>query len=452
MSAQRKEQGEKHLLSSARERKGTKTMTTTLPPKNYIHMKENEQIKIPNLINIYRHEYKSKHFQFGTALSTKKYREEVEKTTTHCNNTIKDLHITGKDLQWVGDEMTFQDEWPMKSNVLRIAQLNVNGLSFAKDNFKIDMYLQGLMAYQVDIAALQEINLNLNVNKVQEKFIKAMKRYDQRATIQTAITQHKEKESIYKPGGNAVMNNGVYTGRIKRKGQDQYGRWAFTVLLGKKMQEIMIISAYNICKNTAEDGNTIAGQLRRAMHKNGVNEKSLRTLFFKDLQNFIIEEQKKGTEIILAMDANMSATAEELKTLRLHTSMVDAFMIKHPKKQHPRTFFRGQQCLDYIYISRYLAQGITRVGYAPFYAMGKYDHRLLYVDIQWDLLFRHKTDGTQARGRQLSVKNRRITKIYTKTIKALEKKAGVYEGIEKIIGRLQSDSQKKKKGITVSRS
>ena len=46
MSAQRKEQGEKHLLSSARERKGAKTMTTTLPPKNYIHMKENEQIKI----------------------------------------------------------------------------------------------------------------------------------------------------------------------------------------------------------------------------------------------------------------------------------------------------------------------------------------------------------------------------------------------------------------------
>ena len=443
MSTKGQEQGGKHLLSSMRERKGTRTTITTLPPKNYMHMKENEQIELPNLINIYRHEYKSKHFQFGTALSTKSYREEVEQTTIHCNNMIRELNITGKDLQWVGDEMTFQDDWPIKSNVLRIAQLNVNGLSFAKDNFKIDMYLQGLMAYQIDIAALQEINLNLNVNKVREKFIKAMKRYEQRAKIQLAITKHNETENTYMPGGNAVWNHGVYTGRIQRKGQEQYGRWSYTVLLGKKMQEVMIISAYNTCKNTAEDGNTIAGQLRRAMHKNSKNTKSLRNSFFKDLQEFIVEEKKTGTEIILAMDANACATSEELKTLRLHTSLVDAFKVKHPNKQHPRTYFRGQQCLDYILLSPYLAQGITSAGYAPFYAIGKFDHRLLYADIQWDFIFKHKADVTQARGRQLSVKNRRITKLYTKTIKALEKKAGVYEGIEKALEKLQEENQTK---------
>ena len=32
--------------------------------------------------------------------------------------------MTGDDLKWVGDEMEFQEKWPMKSNVLRIAQLN----------------------------------------------------------------------------------------------------------------------------------------------------------------------------------------------------------------------------------------------------------------------------------------------------------------------------------------
>ena len=41
--------------------------TTRLPPKNYIKMNEQDQIQTPNLINIYRHEYKSKHFQFGTS-------------------------------------------------------------------------------------------------------------------------------------------------------------------------------------------------------------------------------------------------------------------------------------------------------------------------------------------------------------------------------------------------
>ena len=331
----------------------------------------------------------------------------------------------------------------MKSNVLRIAQLNVNGLSFAKDSFKIDIYLQGLMAFQVDVAALQEINLNLNKNKVREKFTKAMKRYDQRAMTQLAITKQKEIDNTYMPGGNAVWNNGVYTGRIQRKGQEKYGRWAYTVLLGKKMQEIMIISAYNTCKNAAEDGGTIASQLRRAMHKNGEKAKPLRNLFFQDLQKFIIEERKQGTEIVLAMDANTITDSEELKTLRLHTGMVDVFKVKHPGKRQPRTYFRGQQCLDYIYASPHIAQGIVSAGYAPFYAMGKYDHRLLYVDIQWDYLFKHKPDLTQVRGRQLRVKNRRITKLYTKTLKMLAQKAGVHKGIEKTLLRLKEKNQTK---------
>lgn len=439
MSARQQERGGEHFFGSKEIRK--KTATTTLPPRNYLHMKENRQIEIPNLINIYRHEYKSKHFKFGTALSTQQYKEEVEKTTNHCNKMIKELDMTGHDLQWVGDETVYNEKWPMKSNVLRIAQLNVNGLSFAQDNYKIDMYLQGLMAYQVDIAAMQEINLNLNKNTVREKFTKAMKRFDKRATLQLAYTKHEEKDQTYMPGGNAVFNNGVYTGRIQRKGQEQYGRWAFTVLLGKKMQEIMIISAYNTCKNTAEDGSTVAGQLRRAMHKQGDRVKSLRDLFFKDLQEFVVKEQQNGTEIILAMDANTNATAKELRTLQLQTSLVDVFKIKHPMKEHPRTYFRGQQCLDYIYASHNISKGIARVGYAPFYALGKYDHRLLYVDIHWDFIFKHKADVTQARGRQLSVKNRRITKVYKKTIKALEKKAGVYRGIETTIKRLENKQQ-----------
>ena len=203
MSARQQERGGEHFFGSKKIRK--KTATTTLPPRNYLHMKENRQIETPNLINIYRHEYKSKHFKFGTALSTQQYKEEVEKTTNHCNKMIKELDMTGHDLQWVGDETVYNEKWPMKSNVLRIAQLNVNGLSFAQDNYKIDMYLQGLMAYQVDIAAMQEINLNLNKNTVREKFTKAMKRFDKRATLQLAYTKHEEKDQTYMPGGNAIF-------------------------------------------------------------------------------------------------------------------------------------------------------------------------------------------------------------------------------------------------------
>ena len=419
----------------------TGKVKTVLPPKNYIQIKENDEIQVPNLINIYRHEYKAKHFKFGTSLPTETYHTELKQAAKHCTAMIRDLRLTGDDLRWIGDEITHQDDWPVQRKTLRIAQLNVNGLSFAKDNFKIDLYLQGLMAMQVDVAALQEINLNLNINKIRDDFNKAMKRFDQRSTLQVATIKHSESNNVYTPGGNAVWSSGLYTGRIKRKGQEKFGRWAYVVMQGRDKLEIMILSAYNTCKNAAEDGNTIAGQLMRAIHKEGCTKHhNLRKAFYHDLQEFIQNEQKKGIEIILAMDANTMATAEELQTIKLHTGMVDAFTMKHPTKQHPKSYYRGQHCLDYIYATPYIAQGIENVGYAPFYALGKYDHRLLYVDLKWDFLFNHKLDVTQARGRQLSVKNRRVTKLYLKTLQKLESKAGIYKGLERIRTQLRKDN------------
>ena len=436
MSTRRVEQGDNELFGS----KKKSGKTTTLPPKNYIQIKNNEEVQIPNLINIYRQEYKAKHFQFGTSLPTEVYHNELQKAVKHCTKMIQELRLKGDDLQWIGDEMTYKEEWPVQRKTLRIAQLNINGLSFVRDNFKIDMLLQGLMAFQVDVAALQEINLNLNTLKIRTDLSKAMRRFDPRAMLQTAHIKSKENNNTYTPGGNAVLSSGLYTGRIKRKGQEKYGRWAYVTMQGRANQEIMIISAYNTCKGTAEDGNTIAGQLVRAIYRDGNKKQSnLRKAFFQDIQDFIQIEQRKGTEVILAMDANTKASAEELKGLRLHTGMVDTFKIKHPTKIHPKTYHRGQECRDYIYATPYIAQGIENVGYAPFYAMGKYDHRLLYVDIKWEHLFNHKPDITQARERQLSTKNRRVTKTYLKTLTNLEKKAGVYKGLERIVKQLKND-------------
>jgi hypothetical protein len=415
---------------------------TVLPPKHYLQLNDKQEVQIPNLINIYRHEYKSKHFQFGTTLPHQEYQKELEKISMHCTKMIKDLNMTNNDLHWIGDEITFNENWPIQTQNFRIAQLNVNGFSFIKDNYKIDLYLQGMMAMQVDVAALQEINLNLRLPHIKEKLIKAMKRFDQRAGFQLAPQAKQDSNETYKPGGNAVWNTGIYAGRVSRRGHDKYGRWAYTVMVGKGGQEVMIISAYNTCKGTSEDGNTIAGQLVRAMHQDSTKKQhDLRKAFFDDIQSYIINEKQKGTEIILAMDANTHPTSDELLTLRTNTTMVDAFLTKHPTIKHPKSYFRGQHCLDYIYVTPYLAQCINRVGYAPFYNMGKYDHRLVYVDFHWKKVFKHKIDTTQARGRQLSSNNRRVTKKYLQTLHKLEQKAGIYKGISTLRERMNKSTQ-----------
>jgi hypothetical protein len=234
---------------------------TSLPPQNYITLTDKKEIQVPNIINIYRHEYKSKHFQFGTSLPAKEYQNELEQTTQHCTKMIRELNMSDNDLRWIGDEIKYNEDWPLQRKNFRIAQLNVNGFSFSKDNYKIDLYLQGIMAMQIDVAAIQKINLNLVLPKIKDKFIQAMKRFDQRAGIQVATQSKKESNATYTPGGNAIWNNGVYTGRITRRGHDKFGRWAYTVMTGKGRQEVMMISAYNTCSNAPEDGQTIAGQL-----------------------------------------------------------------------------------------------------------------------------------------------------------------------------------------------
>ena len=317
MSTTGYERGGKRLFGST-----ARVGNTTLPPKQYLTTNKNKTVELPNLTNKYNHIYKSKHFQFGTSLPTSTYQDELARVTQHCQDMTKALNLVDEDMSWVGDEIKYQDTWPLNSSSFQVAQLNVNGFSFAKDNFKIDLYLQGLMALQVDISAIQEINLNLTLPRVKEALLKAMKRFDQRASLQMAILHHKESSNVYQPGGNAIWGSGFYTGRIVRKGQDKYGRWAYTVLTGKGDQEVMIISAYNTCKNAPDDGGTIAGQLLRQMHRDGEKKRfNLRQAFFNDLQEVLNKEQEKGTEIVLAMDANTEATSEELKTLLLNTNI-----------------------------------------------------------------------------------------------------------------------------------
>ena len=73
------------------------------------------------------------------------------------------------------------------------------------------MFLQSIMAIQVDVATIQEINLNLNKNKIKDELTKAMKRFDQRAVLQVATVKNNESNDTYLPGGNAVWSSGIYT-------------------------------------------------------------------------------------------------------------------------------------------------------------------------------------------------------------------------------------------------
>ena len=92
------------------------------------------------------------------------------------------------------------------------------------------------------------------------------------------------------------------------------------------------------------------------------------------------------------MDANTWTTAEEMNTFLMDTGMVNVYDILYPNKDHPRTFFRGKGYIDGFFITPGLqSMVILRMGYAPFYTMGPYDHRFAYLDFDRQTLFTHKS-------------------------------------------------------------
>ena len=95
MVLKRREQGIKPHLSSRKPGQGNKT--TILPPKHYLKLNNNEETQTPNLINIYRHDYKSKHFQFGTSLLTTQYQDELTQVMKHCTDMMRELNMTDED-------------------------------------------------------------------------------------------------------------------------------------------------------------------------------------------------------------------------------------------------------------------------------------------------------------------------------------------------------------------
>ena len=142
------------------------------------------------------------------------------------------------------------------------------------------------------------------------------------------------------------------------------------------------------------------------MQKDKRVAKNQRKEFDADLKQYIGYHYQSGQEVCLAMDVNTWTTTKEMNTFLVDTGMVNVYdILLYPNKDHPRTFFRGKGCIDGFFITPGLQPMILRMGYAPFYAMGPYDHRFAYLDFDRQTLFTHKVDVTRSAGRGLSLTN-----------------------------------------------
>ena len=118
----------------------------------------------------------------------------------------------------------------------------MNGLPFKHDHFLIDLYLQGMKSFQ---------SINLTNPAIWQRFLRAMRRFDQLGTIQLGYVKKQEYDkSIYRPGGVMAWTHGmINSGRVCDRSSDAYGRWSSLTMLQKDEQKTMfIVSTYKDCK------------------------------------------------------------------------------------------------------------------------------------------------------------------------------------------------------------
>ena len=304
-------------------------------------------------------------------------------------------------LKWVGDVMTFSDEWPNNDQrkTMRIFNINLNGVTYHNQFLEWEMTVAFLMDMQVDVFGLTEINLDLSNGIVKDNFLQAAKHFDPYLRLAMSSSSQKVGDSPFKMGGTVTGTNGCWSGRMCRQGQEKLGRWSFMSLLAKNNLEILFITVYIPRKpSTIGGGSTIYKQMEADLLKKNGKLMDPRKELLTDLHGFISSETRKGNSIFLMGDMNddLGLDTGQLRKFLESLGMKVTFELRHGDNEKlPPTHDRGSKCLDMIGCSDNIpASAVVKAGYAPFYFNFFTDHRGVYMDLDIELIFNSSRPDT----------------------------------------------------------
>ena len=294
--------------------------------------------------------------------------------------------------RWYGDHFRMSKQWPRQTNdgIIRIYGQNVNGVSKYMDYNEWEIILEHLNKYQVDIACLTEINLDLNMAGVKYKLHEKAKRLDKTCSVMMTTSKSTMSDNEYKRGGIISIIRGHLSGREYEKGADKLGRWTFNTLSGKANRKVTIITIYRVCdqKSHGDGGCTIYMQQERDLMVEKRKNTDPRSAILEDVTTFITTLRNKGHDIILLGDMNSDMdSCKKMEEFLRENELFNIIKEKHPG-QGPATYDRGTKCIDLVAISNTIhPSSIKKCGYLPFYKGIFSDHRGMYVDIDTRALF-----------------------------------------------------------------
>ena len=288
---------------------------------------------------------------------------------------------------------TIGDLFPAKTpDVFRLLGQNINGIPKSNEFIKWKEILQSAISHEIDALCLSETNVEWRHPLAASKIPAITKRFFQHSKLSTT-TSSVMFERPFKPGGAATLLTNEWTGRIIQCEQDSsgLGRWTTTKMNGRRHRKIAIISAYQVCQSSIHQCGitTCFAQQWHLLRSQGVEFPDPRSQFWTDLLRHTKELQAKNYQIIIIGDFNTACNNDRRNPIRSfldNCNLSDAIAHFHDCS-HGTSYARGNNIIDYCFVSTELLPSIRSCGYLPLHFVCFSDHRSLYLDFDSTLLF-----------------------------------------------------------------
>jgi exonuclease III len=243
------------------------------------------------------------------ALITDEYRnfgDDEDNDRGYETNEDEDEDAPIADTAVIGDPMNEAKA----ENVTRLYCQNINGIKWDKDGGTWPSICDTMAAIHCDITCLSELNQDVNQYQVSNKMRSIERKFFQHSRF-AASTSTRQVHRTYKPGGTGMLVVEETTSAVKKMTRDRMGRWVTTQLVGVNNRKVTIITAYQVCQNTATGSNTASNQqISQLIEEASATATNIRPreAFIHELLLTVKHYQDRGDEIVLVGDFNEEVT------------------------------------------------------------------------------------------------------------------------------------------------
>lgn len=256
---------------------------------------------------------------------------------------------------------------PKLPGMIRISGCNPNGIRAEQ----LKSHIQHSLDLEIDIQCYSEVNRDFLKVEQRQNFYEYTKSMNNQSRAVWGTSQV-IVENDFKPGGRAIISQGKTGGRVKKSGIDPMGRWTYQLLDGQGEKDILIVSAYQCCKQpTNPVGTTAYHQQEIMLSETNRVDRDPRRNFYRDLKLFLnkhlTEDEDKTVIPILVGDWNEECKGtSNTQKLCDDFGLVNIFERLYPDQKQFKTYMRGSRTIDFVLAPPEIADRVTNFVYEPF--------------------------------------------------------------------------------------